>query len=96
MRRAAFIAAVGALASAGSGQGADARRPAVAAGRDLLLRLVRDAGVDGAWQHWGQGGNTPPQDIGSDFYPARGPYSSGPANVVRAQMREIAATGSTR
>src|SRR5204862_319295 len=25
------------------------------------------------WKHWDQGGHTPPDDIGSSYYPARGP-----------------------
>lgn len=48
---------------------------------------------DGAWQHWGQNGHKPPATVASGFYPARGPYSSSATNVVRAQMREIAALG---
>ncbi|HXH87863.1 MAG TPA: hypothetical protein VNI55_04575 [Gaiellaceae bacterium] len=48
---------------------------------------------DGAYTHWAQGGNVPPARIASDFYPARGPYSSADALVLNAQMREIAATG---
>jgi len=49
--------------------------------------------LDGAWQHWDQAGRTPPLDLGTTFFPARGAYSSSDAEVVRAQMREIAATG---
>jgi hypothetical protein len=49
--------------------------------------------LDGAWLHWGQGKYQPPQAIGSTYYPARGPYSSADRTLVRAQMREIAATG---
>jgi glycoprotein endo-alpha-1,2-mannosidase len=48
---------------------------------------------DGAWQHWQQNGNTPPREIASGWFPVRGPYSSSDAAIVRAQMREIAATG---
>ena len=48
---------------------------------------------DGAWQHWQQNGNVPPSQIASGWYPARGPYSSSDAAVVRAQMREIASIG---
>jgi hypothetical protein len=48
---------------------------------------------DGTWQHWQQNGNTPPVMIGSGWYPARGPYSSSDAAVVRAQMQEIASVG---
>jgi len=32
---------------------------------------------DGHYSHWTQGGHTPPFDIASAFFPARGPYSSG-------------------
>jgi len=47
----------------------------------------------GTWRHWDQGGHTPPADIGSTYYPARGPYSSTDRAVVNAQMSEIAAAG---
>jgi glycoprotein endo-alpha-1,2-mannosidase len=49
--------------------------------------------LDGGYQHWQQGGHLPPADIGSDFYPARGLYSSDDPRVVDEQMREIAAAG---
>jgi hypothetical protein len=49
--------------------------------------------LDGAWLHWGQGQHSPPQGIGSTYYPARGPYSSADAALTRTQMREIAAAG---
>jgi glycoprotein endo-alpha-1,2-mannosidase len=48
---------------------------------------------DGSWEHWSQNGNTPPLEIASDWFPARGPYSSSDPFVVRSQMREIAAIG---
>lgn len=50
-------------------------------------------GRDGAWQHWQQHGNSPPAQIASGWFPARGPYSSSDPAVVRAQMHEIAAIG---
>ncbi len=31
---------------------------------------------DGAWVHWQQGGHLPPLELGTDFRPALGPYSS--------------------
>ena len=47
---------------------------------------------DGGWEHWlVPGGST--GDIASSYYPARGLYSSSSVPIVRAQMREIAATG---
>src|SRR5215218_5698314 len=50
-------------------------------------------GVDGAWRHWQQGDAQPPRLIASNYFPARGVYSSADARVLRAQMREIAAAG---
>jgi hypothetical protein len=94
MRRAAFIVAGAALAWAAAAAGAptptDRPTPQVAI---FYYAWYGTPAADGAWEHWGQGGNEPPRAIGSNFYPARGPYSSGRASVVRAQMREIAATG---
>ena len=48
---------------------------------------------DGQWQHWQQNGNRPPAQIASNWFPARGPYSSSDPRVVGAQMREIADAG---
>src|SRR6266536_1453680 len=48
---------------------------------------------DGQYAHWTQGGHTPPFDIASQFFPARGPYSSGDPRILRAQMHDIAAAG---
>jgi hypothetical protein len=45
------------------------------------------------YRHWEQNGHTPPDDIGANFYPAGGLYSSlDPAVLVR-QARQMAATG---
>jgi hypothetical protein len=95
MRRAAFItAAAGALVAAGVGSAAptplDPPVPQVAI---FYYAWYGTPAVDGAWLHWGQGGNSPPRRIGSNYYPVRGAYSSGVGSVVRAQMREIAAMG---
>lgn len=48
---------------------------------------------DGAYQHWGQDGHAPPNDIASSYYPARGLYSSSNAVVVGQQMEEIRNAG---
>jgi glycoprotein endo-alpha-1,2-mannosidase len=48
---------------------------------------------DGGWAHWQQAGHVPPGDIASDFYPARGVYSSGSARTLRAQMHDLAVAG---
>lgn len=47
---------------------------------------------DGGWEHWYVPGSST-LDIASNFFPARGLYSSSDARLVRAQMREIAAAG---
>ena len=48
---------------------------------------------DGGYAHWTQGGHQPPFDVASQFYPARGPYSSADPRVLRAQMRDIKSGG---
>ena len=48
---------------------------------------------DGLYAHWTQGGHTPPFDLASVFFPARGAYSSAEPRVLRAQMRDIATAG---
>ena len=48
---------------------------------------------DGALLHWGEGAHSPPDEIGSDYYPQRGVYSSTDDAVVDAQMLDIAQTG---
>src|SRR5581483_376739 len=48
---------------------------------------------DGSYEHWAQGGHLPPGDISSNYYPARGLYSSDDPAVLDAQMAEIAAAG---
>jgi glycoprotein endo-alpha-1,2-mannosidase len=48
--------------------------------------------LDGGWEHWLAPGGSPP-DIASNYFPARGLYSSSNQRVVAAQMREIAAAG---
>ena len=48
---------------------------------------------DGAFQHWAQRGHTPPNDIASSYYPARGLYSSSDRLVTGAQMDEMRAAG---
>jgi hypothetical protein len=48
---------------------------------------------DGGWRHWDQGGHTPPDDIGSDYYPVREAYSSNDPAVLDGQMAEMANAG---
>ncbi|WP_394814166.1 ThuA domain-containing protein [Streptomyces dubilierae] len=44
--------------------------------------------VNGSWRHWQQGGHTPPDGVGADFYPALGPYDSGDFDGAVAQHME--------
>lgn len=46
---------------------------------------------DGAYVHWLRAGQVGPFEIASNYFPARGLYSSSDGSVVAAQMREIAA-----
>src|SRR5204863_7602273 len=48
---------------------------------------------DGTYTHWQQGAHTPPLDVASQFFPARGAYSSGDPRVLQAQMRDIRSAG---
>ena len=50
---------------------------------------------DGQYVHWPQNGHSPPADIASNYYPARGVYSSSDPAVIRSQMAEIKAAGIT-
>jgi glycoprotein endo-alpha-1,2-mannosidase len=48
---------------------------------------------DGGYTHWTQGDHKPPFDVASQFFPARGAYSSADPRVLRAQMHDIALAG---
>lgn len=48
---------------------------------------------DGDWRHWEANGHVPPVDIAANFYPVRGPYSSGDPAILNAQMAEIKRAG---
>ncbi|GIG92228.1 hypothetical protein [Plantactinospora endophytica] len=47
----------------------------------------------GSYRHWQQGGHTPPQDIGANFYPTLGAYDSGDPAAVRQHMAWISRAG---
>ncbi len=47
--------------------------------------------IDGSWRHWGQGGHTPPDDLGAAFQPVLGPYSSHDPAVLARHMQELVA-----
>jgi glycoprotein endo-alpha-1,2-mannosidase len=70
-------------------------RPAAAVG-DIAIFYYPWYGTparDGAYLHWGQNGAAPPKAIASDFYPARGVYSSSDPAIVGVQLAEIASLG---
>ncbi|HET6861131.1 MAG TPA: carbohydrate-binding protein, partial [Streptomyces sp.] len=49
---------------------------------------------NGSWRHWQQGGRTPPQDVGADFYPKLGAYDSGDfAGAVAQHMKWVRDSG---
>jgi glycoprotein endo-alpha-1,2-mannosidase len=73
-------------------------RPAAAPPRQTSIFYYPWYGTpkwDGSYSHWDQNGHTPPVDLASSYYPARGPYSSRDPRVVAAQMRDIAGAGIT-
>nr|MDQ3823552.1 hypothetical protein [Actinomycetota bacterium] len=66
------------------------------AGRDVAAFYYPWYGtheLDGAYHHWGQNGRAAPFEIASNFFPARGAYSSGDPRILDAQMAEMAAAG---
>lgn len=48
---------------------------------------------DGHVSHWEQNGHNPPEDIGANFYPAAGIYSSADGGLIDTHMQQIAAAG---
>ena len=48
---------------------------------------------DGLFQHWGQHGHAPPNDIASSYYPLRGLYSSSDWLVTSEQMQDMRGAG---
>ena len=51
------------------------------------------AAHDGQWEHWGQEGHAPPDDIAAAYYPADGVYSSSDRPEIARQMDEIRSAG---
>ncbi|MET0237038.1 MAG: discoidin domain-containing protein [Kibdelosporangium sp.] len=49
--------------------------------------------VNGSYRHWEQGGRTPPNDIGADFYPSLGAYDSHDTAVIDQHMRWVQQSG---
>lgn len=49
--------------------------------------------TDGSWSHWNEGGHKPPEDIGANFFPELGLYSSNCRKDVAAQMRQLRDAG---
>jgi hypothetical protein len=89
---------------AGSGVDGRALRAPVVAVTATPVRLPGEVSIfyypwygtaahDGGWRHWEQNRRQPPADIGADFYPARGPYSSLDPSVLAAQAAEMRAAG---
>jgi len=49
--------------------------------------------TDSGWVHWDENSHAPPDDIGADFYPSLGPYSSNLAATVDQHMAWLAQSG---
>ena len=49
--------------------------------------------TDGKWIHWAQNNHLPPDDIGADYFPALGAYSSNDPAVVEQHMKWLRQAG---
>jgi len=49
--------------------------------------------VNGSYRHWDQGGHTPPNDIGANFYPTLGAYDSGDTAALDQHMAWVQRSG---
>jgi Glycosyl hydrolase family 99 len=87
MRRLLVLCALAALFLSGTAQAGGGRVTA------FYYPWYGTPAVDGAYQHWSQGGHDPPDDIASAFYPDGGVYSSSDLLVVAQQMQEIKDAG---
>lgn len=63
--------------------GVGSARPIVAA---FYYPWYGNPTFNGQWIHWEQNGHSPPQDIGSDYYPVLGAYSSRDPTVLAQHM----------
>jgi hypothetical protein len=88
--RALLACACAALVFGSSPGGAATARPTVSI---FFYPWYGTPALDGGYVHWSQNGHTPPADIASNYYPARGVYSSSDPAVLRSEMSEIAAAG---
>ena len=52
-----------------------------------------DPSNNGDWIHWNQNNYQPPNDIGADFYPILGPYSSKSVDIVDQHMKWLQESG---
>ncbi len=108
-RRRAFVALIAALVltlvggcttapgAAGSGSGGSTTTAVQVFFYPWYGNPANDAGKPGTngagWRHWQQNNHTPPDDIGSNFYPELGPYSSTNATTLGQQMQWMADAG---
>lgn len=49
--------------------------------------------VHGSYRHWEQGGHTPPDSVGANFYPTLGAYDSGDTRVIDQHMEWVRRSG---
>ena len=82
------------LAAPIAGMAAAPRPPAAEVGA-FYYPWYGTPATDGFWRHWEQNGHHPPDDIGADYYPAAGAYSSADPGILDAHMAMMAGAGVT-
>ena len=90
MRRLLFLTLFLCLLAPASAAAAPARTPRVGI---FYYSWYSTEPRDGAYGHWTQNNRPAPFQIASNFFPARGVYSSSDPVVLHAQMREIRGAG---
>jgi hypothetical protein len=83
-----------AAVAAAAATGARARRPAPTVAI-FYYGWYGNPTHDGSYQWWTQNGHSPPADIYSAYFPARGVYSSSDPGVLAQQLADLRAAGAT-
>ena len=90
----ALLLAFGAVSAPAPEARAATQQAAAAVPADVHLFYYPWYGASGgSYRHWQQGGRTPPDDVGADFYPTLGAYDSGDTAVLDQHMAWVQRSG---